>query len=130
MKKKITFIILILLVIGAFAVYKYLYKEHRDISTEEIAFAVPVETIYKEYQANDSLAAIKYADKTISVAGSVTSIDLPANTIIINERMSVTFHDSVDKMLQTGQQVKVKGRFVGYDDLLEELKMDHASIIN
>ena len=32
--------------------------------------------------------------------------------------------------LSIGQVIKVKGRFVGYDDLLEELKMDQSQLID
>jgi hypothetical protein len=31
--------------------------------------------------------------------------------------------------LQSNQTVKIKGRFVGYDDLMEELKMDQCQLI-
>jgi hypothetical protein len=31
--------------------------------------------------------------------------------------------------IKAGDAIKIKGRFVGYDDLLEELKMDQVSIL-
>ncbi len=130
MKKRNIFIIVaVCLILGAFALYKYIYQGHRDIATEEVSFSVPVETISREFAADQNLANNKYADKTISVAGTVTSLDTAANTIIINEKMSVIFTEPTVSNLKQSQQIEVKGRFVGYDDLLEELKMDKASII-
>ncbi len=130
MKKNNIFVILLICVlIAAFAVYNYLYKDHRDIASEDASFSVPVERIMKEFNADQALANAKYADKTIAVTGTVTDRDPLANTVIINEKLSVTFADSVVKSLTERQQIEVKGRFVGYDDLLGELKMDKASII-
>ena len=33
------------------------------------------------------------------------------------------------KELTAGGEVKIKGRFIGYDDLLEEVKLDQCLII-
>ncbi len=78
MKKKIV-LFCIVFIIGAYLLYQYIYKEHRDISTEKASFVISVVELKKEYNENDSLANVKYLDKTIQIHGSITNIDLSNN---------------------------------------------------
>lgn len=128
MKKKIIFLFVIVAVGCAFAAYKFLYREHRDISTENATFSTSVKTLEQEFLANDSLANAKYADKTIEVNGKITNIDAASNSVTIDEKLEAVLFVK-DNTLQLQQQVHVKGRFVGYDDLLGELKMDQVSLL-
>lgn len=107
----------------------YVYKEHRDISSEEVSFMISVEELHKQFQTNDSLANATYADQTILVSGLVTSLDSADNSLVLNEKLFLTFNTSEILTLQPKQLVKIKGRFVGYDDLMEELKMDQCQLI-
>ncbi|NUY82009.1 hypothetical protein HUK80_13980 [Flavobacterium sp. MAH-1] len=128
MKKKLLVAAIIVLAV-LFAGYRYLYRGHRDIAKEDADFALTTSQLLSEFSANDSLANAKYADKTITVSGKVTDVEAEAGTIMIDEKLSVGFQDAASaKQLKTGQQVKLKGRFVGYDDLLEELKMDQSTL--
>ena len=126
MKKKIVIVILVL-VVASVGLYFYAYKGHRDIATEDVDFELTVSGLSKEFSENDSLANSKYADKTIQIYGKVTNIDLPSHTIIIDEKLSVVFTDSVLPKINSQEAIKIKGRFVGYDDLLEEFKVDQAT---
>jgi len=128
MKKKIIFAFAIITAGCAFAAYKFLYREHRDISTENATFSISVKTLEQEFLANDSLANAKYADKTIEVNGKITNTDAASNSITIDEKLEAVLSVK-DKNLQLQQQVHIKGRFVGYDDLLGELKMDQVSLL-
>jgi hypothetical protein len=49
---------------------------------------------------------------------------------MIDDKMNVIFTDSIPKNISENQTINVKGRFIGYDDILEEFKMDQVSIIN
>ena len=127
MKKKLFVVILILIVAGV-GIYFYMYKGHRDIATENVDFELTVADLSKEFSESDSLANSKYADKTIQIYGKVSSIDLPSHTIIIDEKLSAVFTDSVLPKINLQDKIKIKGRFVGYDDLLEEFKVDQVGI--
>lgn len=107
----------------------YVYKEHRDISTEEAIFTITVDELHKQFQTNDSLANASYADQTILISGLVTSFDPEKNALIVDEKLFLTFNSNEVLNLQSKQPVKIKGRFVGYDDLMEELKMDQCQLI-
>jgi hypothetical protein len=128
--KKALLIGLAILLIAAFVGYKFLFKSHRDISSEDISFKVTVQDLTAEFSKNDSLANAKYADKTIEVSGVVDSFDKAAHSAIIDGKLSVVFADSTLSDLPLQKKVKLKGRFVGYDDLLEEYKMDQVTIQN
>ncbi|RZK12620.1 MAG: hypothetical protein EOO46_02490 [Flavobacterium sp.] len=126
MKSKIIIFIAILIV-ASIGLYFYAYKGHRDIATESADFELTVSGLSKEFSESDSLANAKYADKTIQIYGKVTNIDLPSHTIVIDEKLSAEFTDSVLPKISLQDKIKIKGRFVGYDDLLEEFKVDQAS---
>ena len=112
----------------AFGVYKYIYQSHRDISSEEASYTVTVSSLNDEFKQSESLTLNKYRNKTINLKGKISSIDAASNSIVIEEKMNAVFIDSLPKNIQLNQPISVKGRFIDYDDLLEEFKMDQVSI--
>lgn len=125
MKKKLL-IVLVILVVCGFAGYKYIYKDHRDVSSEEASFKITLADLKADFEKNDSIANTKYLDKAIAIYGEVTSLDLATNEIIVDSNLSATIKGKVN--VKKGDKVTVKGRFIGYDDLLEEYKMDECVI--
>ncbi len=128
-KKNIRFIILLVLLAGGFLTYNYLYQGHRDISSEAPEFTMTVDDLYGQFVTNDSLANRTYSNQTIEIDGKVTAFDAATKTITIDEKMSAVLRKKEKATVAAGQAIKVKGRFVGYDDLLGELKMDQVSIL-
>ena len=127
MKKKIV-LFCIVFIIGAYLLYQYIYKEHRDISTEKASFAISVVELKKEYNENDSLANVKYLDKTIQIHGSITNIDLSNKMVTIDSSLTAIIKGE-NASLKIYDKLNIKGRFIGYDDLLEEFKMDECTVI-
>jgi len=128
MKKRVLYLLALILVVLAFIGYKILYKSHRDISTESASFSLSVKKIEHQFVENDSLANLKYADQTIEVYGKITNIDVASNNVTIDEKLEAALKEKISG-LTIRQEITVKGRFVGYDDLLGELKMDQVSIL-
>ena len=126
--KKIVLGLILVLGIASVAVYFYAYKGHRDIAAESADFTVTVAQLQKEHALGDSLFSKKYADKTVVVSGKITNIDAAAHIVVVDEKLSAVFADSVLPALKIQQPVKLKGRFLGYDDLLEEFSVDQASV--
>jgi len=127
MKKKLLFFGLFV-IIGAFLLHNYIYKNHRDISSEKESFFVSVVELKNDYKKNDSLANLKYLNKTIIIYGKISSLDLVSNILAVDTSLSATIK-SKNSALRVNDSIKLKGRFIGYDDLLEELKMDECSIV-
>lgn len=124
MKKII--ILLLVLIVGVFAAYKYLYHEHRDIAKEEATFSVTVKQLLQEFTENETKANSKYLDQSIVVKGKITNVDTAAKTIVLDEKVFVLLNELTN--VQSGAEVSVQGRLIGYDSLLEEIKLDQAQI--
>ena len=128
MKKKISIGLMVVIVL-IFGVYNYIYQDHRNISSEEANYSVSVASLINELHINDSLTLKKYRDKTIELSGKITTIDKSTNSIVVDEKMNAVLTDSIPKNIKINQSIKIKGRFIDYDDLLEEFKMDQVSIL-
>ena len=127
MKKKILITVAILLVL-AFGIYKYMYKEHRDIATEKVTYSVSVDDIYTTFQVNEKSANAKYLDKTIEIYGKITNIDLQNKIITVDEKLLARFTNGIQSDLKLQNFIALKGRLTGYDDLLGEIQMDQCII--
>ena len=127
MRKKIIIAFASILIL-AFIVYKYMYKSHRDIATETVSYTASVNEVYTAFQQNDSLANAKYIDKTLEIYGKITNIDLQSKIITVDEKLSARFTNSIPNTLKLQNTITLKGRVVGYDDLLSEVQMDQCTI--
>ena len=128
MKKKFLIVLVLVLVI-AIAGYNYVYKSHRDISKETAAYSVSAIELVHQFQENANQFQDKYLNQTIDIKGKITLID--GLTVTLNQTIFCTMNtDFNSRSYTTGSEVTVKGRFIGYDDLLEEIKLDQCSIAN
>jgi uncharacterized protein (UPF0333 family) len=125
-KKVILFFLLICLV--SFGVYKYVYKSHRSISEEVSSYSVTVGELIDAYSNGEESADQRYLDKTITVRGVVTSTNNSDKSITIDNQLFGLVENGLDK-ITINDSVTLKGRFIGYDELLEEVKMDQITII-
>ena len=128
MKKNIIIFLFFTALIGT-GIFFYIYKAHRDIASEKEDFTITVNAIFSEFQSNERNANSKYLDKTIEVSGRISSIDLETKSIVIDEKLFTTFADTIPKKSEVNSVINIKGRFVGYDGLLEEMKMDQCIIL-
>ncbi len=127
MKKKTLVAALLIVVLLSIGVYFYMYQGHRDITSEEVKFVLTVKDLQHQFATDAVGANAKYLDKTIEVSGTITSVDRASHSLVLDEKLSAVFKDSVLGDVKLHSSVKIKGRFLGYDDLLEELKLDEAS---
>ena len=105
-----------------------MYKSHRDIASEDAAFSKTVSEVFQEFTANDSLANKTYLDKTISVKGKITNIDIANKIITVDEKLSATFTNKIPDNIKLLDSITLKGRLIGFDDLLEEIQMDQCTV--
>ena len=114
------------IIIVLFFAYKYVYHKHRDISTETAAFSISVNQLLKEFVTDETKANSKYLDKSIVVKGKITSFDKANKTIVLDEKVFVLLITTTEVKLNT--EVSVQGRIIGYDSLLEEIKLDQSQL--
>ena len=108
--------------------YFYVYQSHRDIDAEQATFETSVSELSQRFINNPDSSTVTYADQTISIYGNVTALDLKQNTITLDNKLIATTSKEEMNRAKTGELVKLKGRFIGYDELFNELRMDQCTI--
>jgi hypothetical protein len=126
---KKVFIALVFIFMGLLSIYFYVYKSHRDIATEQASYSLNAQEIISEFKTDFEKATTKYANQTIIIYGNITHLDLDSKIIMLQESISVTGVDGIND-LKLQQKLTIKGRLVGYDDLLEEIVVDQSIILN
>lgn len=127
MNKKILIISVSVLLIVLVAAVGYNYVLHggaRNLSDEDTEFNITSKVIIDEFSTQTDASNKKYLDKAIAISGSITSISekevILDNSIICNMK-------EVDPTLKVNQSITLKGRLVGFDDLMGEVKLDQCS---
>ena len=126
MLKKI--IILGVIVVAAIVGYNYLYQDHRSIENEKVEFVVSSQEIAHQFSENIIDSEEKYLNKTIEVLGLVSERNI--KDVTLDDKVFCQFIDTLNTVLKENQTIKIKGRVIGYDDLLEQIKLDQCIIIN
>jgi len=74
MKRKLILIVLLVVSI-AFATYKYLYQEHRDVAASTVDFTIEASALSQAFLNDEKEATMTYLNKIIEVKGRVKDID-------------------------------------------------------
>lgn len=127
MKKfKIILISILILGITGFGIYNYvMHGGARDLSSEKADYTVSSKKIMAEFSLNISASNKKYLEKAVAVSGIIT--DCNPNQVIIDNTIICSLKTPITT-LKKEQQVTLKGRVVGYDDLMGELKLDQCFV--
>jgi len=130
MKNK-TYIILVVFIsiiaILSLVFYKIFYTAHRDIASEKSQISIIASELQLNYAKDYALANKNYADKVIETKGNITAIE--EKTVVLDNMVQVDFLDTILLDFKLGESLTIKGRCVGYDDLLEIVKIDQATNI-
>lgn len=130
MKKIIVFLIVLFIII-AIAGYFYLYQDHRDVSTTDAVNSFKSSNLVEIFQDADQENDKLILDQVILVSGIATSNSSGSVTLdnkIFIELDSKNYKTS-NYVINKNQSYTIKGRCLGYDDLLDEVKIDQAVII-
>ena len=117
----------ILLLIIVYAVWN---KPHKNYSNTKPNITIDSSNFINEFKTNSTLAAEKYLNQVILVNGNVT--DRLTKSVVLNNEIVCTLDSSSLKalgLIQINNEVSIKGRFVGFDDLFEEIRLDHCFIM-
>ncbi|MDA9349113.1 hypothetical protein OAB30_03140 [Polaribacter sp.] len=122
LSKKNKFILLVLAVCcSGWITYSYLMKPPASIESRQVAFTGTAAEFSPKVQEN----ANEWLNSIVVLEGVVTSKD--ENGITLNNRIYCQF-STRQKIVVAEQTLQIKGRFIGYDDLLNELKLDQCII--
>ncbi|PVW12402.1 OB-fold protein [Marixanthomonas spongiae] len=121
------YLVLTLIVLITIVGYKYLYKEHRIIENEIPRYSLTAQQIYSEFNNDFEISQNKYGDKIIEVSGLVSEIN--ETDITIDNKVFCQFTKQIiNREQMNNSRIIVKGRLIGYDDLLEQVKLDQCLI--
>lgn len=122
-KNKVVLFVLAIILLGGFFAYKFTYKPHKSIVEKSITFSGSTEVFLEKVKTD----VVKWQDVVVELTGTITLIDNKG--ITLNNTMYCQLKNSTAiTNLQKGQTITVKARMIGYDDLLEEIKLDQTII--
>lgn len=120
-------LIIVFIIIGIIA-YNYIYQKHRNISDESPEFILMVDELKSEFLSNSPNSEQKYLNKILKITGNLSEFN--TKQLTLDQMVFCQLKDSLNQSLQKDMVITIKGRFIGYDDLLEQVKLDQCIIIN
>ena len=130
-RKKSLIIVLGLAVLLAIAIgYNYIYQDHRNIESEAPAFTVSATELSQAFQQDETTATQTYLNQTILVKGTVTAMDKETAMMEPSVFFALSENQNTSEIAGSLTVFQIKGRCIGYDSILEEIKFDQAIIIN
>ena len=118
--KKI-FVLAILFSVAVLILYfKFYYpgkQLHQKLSSNELI---------NMYENQEGLESFLSADNIIELNGSVTAIE--AGALTIDKKIFCKFKDDIFN-IKVGDSIFLVGKFIGYDDLFQEFKINECSIL-
>jgi hypothetical protein len=106
--------------------YQYIYQDHRIIENEKPDYIVTSDAIFQNFFDDQNQSESNYLDKTIEINGLVTEVN--SNDLTLDDKIFCKFLNPVTT-INVNDTIKIKGRCIGFDDLLEQVKLDQCNII-
>lgn len=123
---RIVILILVLQLTGFCIIYyKQMLKPQTSITHLKKEFSLDAEQIYMEFQNDNKTFEEKYLNKIVGITGIVT--DVQDSLIILNNKI-VCIPNLKFRTLKINQPLKIKGRYIGYDELFDNLKVNECII--
>ncbi|MGB0871081.1 MAG: hypothetical protein ACPG6V_13265 [Flavobacteriales bacterium] len=122
-KSKLAIIVLALVVLGGIIGYKITYKAHETIQDMKVEYKGQAQDIVSVL----SDAPEKWQNKIVELTGTISQID--QNGFMLNESIYCVKDKTSKSSLIENNSYTIKGRIIGYDDLMEELKLDKVIIL-
>jgi preprotein translocase subunit SecG len=128
--KKLTIIFLVVFVIFSILVgINIMYKPHKDIAKSNADFQINAKEIFEKFQSNETESLNNYSNKVIESTGKITAIDTENKSIVLDSILFYQFDKTFESNVKVNQIVKIKARLVGYDELMNEIKLDQSTIL-
>ena len=123
-KKKLAIILLILIfIIGIFYFFTY-QKKHIDWIHIQPQISLSVQELLQNFQNGEGNDLI---NKVVQISGTITALD--DSLYILDKAVVCKPAVNIESNITEKEFVTVKGRCVGYDDLLMEVRLDHVVVM-
>lgn len=134
MLKKVLLIVIVLVAVASIIAYMQYNKPHKDIAASEIDFESTLLSLFDEFENNPVESSKKYTDKIVVVTAEFYKLaNSESKTTVLmkdtNGRIAnCEMLTSAESYPNEGEEIKIKGLFVGYDDLLGEIVFKKCTI--
>jgi len=119
MNWKIVRSIIPIIVLAVFVYYTQSLKP--DYTSKEPILTTDANELVWRFQMNEGTELL---NQVVQVNGKVTGID--SLLVILDHQVICVPDPSAGLVPAIGESITVKGRCIGYDDLLKELRLDHV----
>ncbi|MEY3009839.1 MAG: hypothetical protein RLZZ314_481 [Bacteroidota bacterium] len=123
MKQMLTIALLGALVGGIAAFFMY-NKPHKDYAAAEVAKAWTSEELVVWHAEHDASMHSTWSEQVVEVTGPVS--EWTSDGVILAPGVVVVWAEGESAPDTKANNVTVKGRIVGYDDLFGEVRLDHG----
>lgn len=124
LKKYKLFVVALLVCVGILFAYEYIFKAPISIEDIEVDYVGTSKEFINIMGADFSY----WNNKAVILTGIITTNNL--NGIILDEQLFCQFKEKyTPKNMSIDTLIKIKGYVIGYDDLLEEIKLNQCIII-
>ena len=106
---------------------KYIYKKHENISLKNPDLVISADKLYYDFINFTDSSNSKYLNKIIIIDGNLISLD--DRNILLSPGISILLEKSTTE-INRKEEIKIKGRCLGFDNILMEVKIDKATLIN
>lgn len=120
-------VFLIFIFIVGVSIYQYVYQDHRNIKLEKAKYILTATEISNSFLKNLSTSEEKFLNNTLEILGYIT--ELSEYNLTIEDLVFCSFEGSLETKIQINSKLKIKRRVIGYDDLLEQVRLDQCPII-
>lgn len=122
-KNNLIFILILLITLIGFGGYSYIYKSHKKIENLVPTYTGDTKELLLKVHKKPTF----WLDKTVVIKGKISAID--ANGITLNNTVYCLFKNPQEIKNSTQKQITIKGKIIGYDDLLEEVKLHQCIVL-
>lgn len=106
------------------AIYKYTYKPHKKIEDLSVFYKGNIAELINKTANNPEV----YLNKAVQIKGKLTFID--EEGFVLNDKVYCQLKKDTKQKVIVNDTLVIKGVVIGYDDLLEELKLNNCIIKN
>lgn len=119
---KVYIIFIVLFLVFGYFLKKELFKSNKTIEESQIQFSGNSELVLKELAKNQNF----WNGKIIEIYGTITS--KTNEGLIMDNAIFCQWKDSSYLHIEKNEKIKIKGFVVGYDELLNELKLKQCIV--
>ncbi|SNR14324.1 hypothetical protein [Tenacibaculum jejuense] len=122
-KNKKLLIALFLIALVGFGGYLYIFQKPEEVSEIKPSFI----GTSKDFISKNSAKITEWNTKIIEITGTISSVSNEG--VILDHNVFCQFlEDQKLNTLNENQTITVKGMVIGYDDLLDELKLNQCTL--